>query len=318
MRGAALPALTWLPPQASTVAAEVDRVLYVVLGISAFFLLLVTVLGAIFVWRYRERRQPQPGAAPSGNLPLEIAWTVVPLLLVVWIFWVGFEVFVDMATPPRDAYEILVTGQKWTWLFTYPNGYVDQNLHVPADRTVRLVMSSEDVIHSFFVPDFRVKQDVIPGRYTKLWFVAPQPGEHQVFCAEYCGTSHSDMLAKVVVHRPEDFDAWLREASDFLNRMGPAEAGALLFRTRGCAQCHSVDGTPGTGPSLAGIFGHAQRLADGTTVVADEDYLRESLLEPTAKVVAGYEPVMPTYRGRLNDREITALVEYLKTLGGSR
>jgi cytochrome c oxidase subunit 2 len=182
------------------------------------------------------------------------------------------------------------------------------------DTAVRLVLSSEDVIHSFFVPSFRVKMDAVPGRYTKSWFRATRPGEYDVFCAEYCGTSHSDMRTAVVVHPPGEFEKWLEGASNLLATLPPAEAGARLYTTRGCAQCHSVDGRSGTGPTLQGLFGHPVPLQGGGSVTADENYLRESLLAPESKVVAGYQPVMPTYKGRLKDGEITAIIEYLKTL----
>jgi cytochrome c oxidase subunit 2 len=222
----------------------------------------------------------------------------------------------DIATPPDNAYEVQVTGQKWNWLFTYPGGYVDPDLHVPVDTPVRLVLSSQDVIHSFFVPAFRIKRDVVPGRYNKTWFQSEKPGSYQVFCAEYCGTSHSTMLAKVVVHEPGQFERWLAEASNFLDKMPPEEAGEKLYLQRGCPQCHSVDGKPSTGPTFAGLFGSSVALSGGGSVGVDEDYIRTSILEPSAQVVAGYEPVMPSFQGRLNDREIDAIIAYLKTLQG--
>jgi cytochrome c oxidase subunit 2 len=308
------PGSLWLPDPASTSAAEVDRVFHLVLNISVFFFALIVFLMVLFVIRYRRRKDQDAEAAPSHSTWLEVTWTIVPLVLVVIIFWQGFRVFLDLATPPANAYEILVTGQKWKWMFTYPNGYVDEKLHVPVDTPIRLVLSSEDVIHSLFVPEFRIKRDAVPGRYNKAWFRATKTGEFDVFCAEYCGTSHSDMLTKVVVHPPGDFEKWLDGASNFLDTASPAEAGSKLFGQRGCLQCHSVDGRPGIGPTLKGVWSHPVALRGGGEVVADENYLRESILEPTAKVVAGYEPVMPTYKGRLKDKEITAVIEYLKTL----
>ena len=210
----------------------------------------------------------------------------------------------------------MVEGQKWNWSFTYPNGYVDANLHVPVDRPVQLVMSSADVIHSLYVPVFRIKQDVVPGRYSKVWFEATEPGEYDLFCAEYCGTSHSDMLALVVVHPPGEFEAWLEQASNFLETMSPVDAGRKLFQVRGCMQCHSMDGSAKTGPTLLGVFGRSENMANGTTLTVDENYIRESILEPNARVVAGFEPVMPTYQGRLKDAEIMAIIEYLKAPEG--
>ena len=209
---------------------------------------------------------------------------------------------------------MLVTAQKWSWQFTYPNGYTDENLHVPVDRPIRLVMQSQDVIHSLYVPAFRIKRDVVPGRYNKAWFEATVPGEYQIFCAEYCGTGHSDMLAKAIVHRPGEFESWLRKASDFLSTMTPEEGGRKLYKIHGCGQCHSTDGSPLTGPTFQGIFGHQVSLAGGGTVKVDENYIRESILNPAAKVVAGFEPVMPTFQGRLEDKEITAVIQYINSL----
>ena len=307
----------WMPPKVSTVAHGVDWLFNFILAISVFFFLLIVVLMVYFIFRYRHREGHAAERSPTHNLGLEITWTVIPLILVIVIFVFGFKGFLDMSTPPANAYEILVEGQKWNWSFTYPNGYVDSNLHVPVNRPIRLVMSSQDVIHSLYVPAFRIKMDVVPGRYSKAWFEATEPGEYDLFCAEYCGTSHSDMIAHVVVHPVGEFERWLEKASDFLETMTPVDAGRKLFQVRGCQQCHSVDGSAKTGPSLLGVFGHEQALADGSTVVADENYIRESILEPQARVVAGYDPVMPTYQGRLNDREIMAVIEYLKSLDGT-
>jgi cytochrome c oxidase subunit 2 len=307
----------WMPPRVSTVAHHVDWLFNFILAISVFFFLLIVVLMVVFVIRYRRREGQQAEVSPSHNMALELTWTVIPLILVVVIFFFGFRGFLDMTTSPANAYEILVDGQKWNWRFTYPNGYVDSNLHVPVQRPVRLVMTSADVIHSLYVPAFRIKSDVVPGRYSKAWFEATEPGQYELFCAEYCGTSHSDMIAQVIVHPPGEFEKWLEEASNFLETMTPVEAGFKLYQIRGCQQCHSVDGSAKTGPTLLGVFGHTQALADGSSIVADENYIRESILEPAAKVVAGYEPVMPTYQGRIKDEEITAIIEYLKSLSGT-
>jgi cytochrome c oxidase subunit II len=305
----------WMPSQASTAAPAVDALFFFIFWIAVFFFLLIVGLGVLFVVRYRQRESREhPEASPTHNTRLELTWTLIPLAIVIGIFGWGFKVYLDMNVPPANAYEILVTGQKWKWLFTYPNGHVDENLHVPVDVPVRLVLTSEDVIHGFFIPAFRVKKDVVPGRYNKTWFRATKPGEYQLFCSLYCGTSHSDMLAKVVVHEPGGFERWLEEASNFLATLSPAEAGARLFLARGCAQCHSVDGKAGVGPTLLKLFGSHVPLKSGDAVTADEDYIRESILEPQAKIVAGFEPVMPTFKGKLKDQEITAVIEYMKTL----
>jgi len=308
----------WLPRQGSTTAAGVDSLFHAVTWISIFFFALITTVMLYFVWKYRARPGHEATPSTDHNRPLEITWTVIPLAIVIWIFWEGFTGFLDLATPPQNAYEIQVLGQKWKWLFTYPNGVVDDNLHVPPGEPVRLVMTSQDVIHSFYVPDFRIKHDAVPGRYDKAWFQATAPGEYQIFCAEFCGTSHSDMLAKVVVHTSRGaFDRWLSDAGNFIDKLPPDklwEGGLKLFNQRGCRQCHSADGTTGIGPSFKGIWGHEQPLKGGGSAIVDENYLRESIVNPQAKIVAGFEPVMPTFQGRLKDKEITAIIEYIKTL----
>jgi cytochrome c oxidase subunit 2 len=307
----------WLPAQASDAAPSVDRLFSFIFWLSLFFFALIVVLMIIFVVRYRRREGVEPEPSPSHNMALEVTWTTIPLLLVMVIFAWGFKVYLDMSTPPANSYEIQVTGQKWKWLFTYPTGHVDENLHVPVDQPVRLVMTSEDVIHSFYVPAFRIKRDVVPGRYSKVWFRATEVGEFQVFCAEYCGTGHSDMLAKVIVHEPGGFEKWMDEAANMFKTMTPVQVGEKLYRLRGCAQCHSTDGKAGVGPTFQNVFGHHVELKTGGAIVADENYVRESILEPQAKIVAGFEPVMPTFKGKLSDREISAIIEFLKSLSGT-
>jgi len=308
----------WLPRQGSTSAAGVDYLFNAVTAISIFFFVLITVALFYFVWKYRARPGHEARESAVHNQRLEITWTVIPLLIVVWIFWEGFTGFLNLQMPPENAYEVQVLGQKWKWLFTYPNGVVDDNLHVPPDEPIRLVMTSQDVIHSLYIPDFRIKRDAVPGRYEREWFQALEPGEYQIFCAEYCGTSHSAMLSKVIVHRSRpEFDKWLADAGNFLDKLPPEklwEGGQKLYNQRGCKQCHSVDGVAGIGPTFKGIWGHKQPLKDGTQILVEENYVRESILNPQAKIVAGFEPVMPTYQGRLKDKEITAIIAYLKTL----
>jgi cytochrome c oxidase subunit 2 len=308
----------WLPRQGSTVAPRVDGLFMAITWISIFFFVLITVALMYFVWKYRARPGHEAEPSETHNRTLEVTWTVIPLLIVIWIFWEGFTGALDMSTPPQNAYEVQVLGQKWKWLFTYPNGVVDENLHVPPGTPVRLVETSQDVIHSLFVPEFRIKRDAVPGRYETQWFQADVPGEYQIFCAEYCGTQHSTMLAKVIVHRSApEFERWLADAANFIDKLPPEklwEGGEKLYAQRGCKQCHSLDGTAGIGPSFKGIWGHQQSLRDGSSVLVDENYVRESILNPQAKVVAGFEPVMPTFQGRLKDKEITALIEYLKHL----
>jgi cytochrome c oxidase subunit 2 len=303
-----------LPVEGTAQAGEVDRLFNFVLGISVLFFLIVLVLMVLFVVRYRRRRGEQAVESPSHNTILEVTWTAIPVLVVLVIFAWGFKLYLDINTVPEDAYEVQVTGQKWKWLFTYPNGHVDENLHVPVATPIRLVMTSEDVIHGFFIPAFRIKHDVVPGRYAKLWFKASEPGDYQIFCTQYCGAGHSEMLAKVVVHPPGGFESWLATEANILAKLPPAEAGERLYRMRGCAQCHSVDGKAGIGPTFLGLVDQPVPLTTGGSVPADENYIRESIVDPQAKIVAGFQPVMPTFKGRLKDQEITAIIEYLKTV----
>ncbi len=310
-------ATIWMPPQSSTISGEVDWLFNFILGISVVFFVLIVVVMMVFVVKYR-RREGRETASPSASnsVFLEMAWMAISIVVVVIIFFFGFKSYLNISTPPANAYEIQVAGQKWDWSFTYPNGYVDQDLHVPADRPVELVMTSVDVIHSFYVPAFRVKKDVVPGRYTNVWFEATKPGEYNIFCAEYCGTGHSDSSAMVIVHPSGEFGPWLEKASNFLLTMTPEEGGRKVYEIRGCQQCHSVDGSPRTGPTFFKVFGKEETLADGSIITVDENYIRESVLEPNAKVVAGFEPVMPTYQGRLRDDEIAALTAYFRSLDG--
>jgi cytochrome c oxidase subunit 2 len=308
----------WLPERASSGAGEVDFLFYFIFWIAVFFFALIVAVAVFFLIRYRRREGRESEPSPHHNAALEITWSVIPIVLVIIIFYFGFKGFLDMATPPEGAYEIQVTGQKWKWFFTYPNGHVDEELHVPVDEPVKLVLTSEDVIHSLYIPAFRLKRDAVPGRYNRTWFRATQAGQYPLLCAEYCGTGHSDMLTWAVVHEPGGFETWLEKASNFLDTLSPADAGERLVKVRGCAQCHSVDGAAGIGPTFLNLFGHTQPLHDGSQVTVEENYVRESILEPMAKIVAGYDPVMPTYKGKLTDREITAIIAYLKSLSEAK
>lgn len=305
----------WMPPEASTVARSVDSLFNLILGISAFFFILIVVLMVLFVIRYRARRVEEEALSQTEhNTPLELTWTGIPLLLVVVIFWLGFKGYLNMTTPPGDSYQVQVTAQKWSWLFSYPNGVTDGELHVPVDQPVKLVMSSQDVLHSLFVPSFRIKMDVLPGRYTTAWFRATKTGHFQIFCTEYCGKGHSDMLSMVHVYPKAEFDQWMEKAGNFVDTMPPVEAGAVVYKKYGCKQCHTIDGASSTGPTFKGLFGHVQALQGGGSVTVDENYVRESVLEPNAKVAAGFEPVMPTFKGRMRDKELNVLIEYVRSL----
>jgi len=288
-------------------------VFYLILTVCAFFFLLVVGIGILFIVLYRRR----PGREAEGTVTqhnlLEVTWSVIPSAIVIIIFYEGFVAYMAMQAAPPNSYEVSVKAQKWNRFFTYPNGYTDGDLHVPAEEPIKLIMSSEDVIHSLSIPAFRVKMDCVPGRYTYVWFRCDEPGSYGLYCTEYCGDSHYDMQAHVIVHEPGEFQAWLQKAANFLQEMPPAEAGEYLF-TRRCTQCHSNDGTVTTGPTLKGIFGQTHAMLDGNSVLVDENYIRESIMDPQAKVRKGFQPVMPTFKGILSDDEITYLIAYIKTL----
>jgi cytochrome c oxidase subunit II len=304
-----------MPAQASTLAPGVDGLFWFITAVDIFFFLLIATLLLVFVKRYRRRSPDEVTPHITHNQKLEVVWTTLPLLLVIGIFFWGFHGFMSARIAPANAIEIQVKAKKWVWEFEYPDGMRSLNsLHVPVNRPVRLVMMSDDVIHSFFVPTFRVKMDVLPRRYTELWFQPTQAGAHQVFCTEYCGKGHSDMLARVHVDDEATYQKWLVEGDEEIQKMPLPELGKLTYENAGCATCHSLDGSRGQGPSWKGIFGATHTFADGTTGVVDENYIRESVLEPHAKVVQGFEPVMPTYKGLLRDRQVLGVIEYIKQM----
>lgn len=303
-----------LPPARSTFAGETDALFNFINVVSLILLVGITIAMIYFAIKYRRRSEDETTPLITHHAGLEITWSIIPLILVLIVFAWGFRGYMNHSTPPSDSYEVRVVAASWRWDFIYENGYVSTNeLHVPKDRPVRLVMSSDDVIHSFYVPDYRVKRDVIPNRYTQVWFEATSLDTSTVFCTEYCGTAHSDMLADVIVHEQEDFDDWLANAASATDDMDPAELGEQLIGQQGCETCHSTDGSAGVGPSFQGLFGSERTMDDGSTVTADENYIRESLLEPNTRVVEGYQPVMPTF-AQLNDRQLDAIIEYLKTI----
>jgi cytochrome c oxidase subunit 2 len=305
----------WFTQPGSTSAHGVDWLYYFVLAISVFFFALVVLIMAGILIKYRARH-PEAAAQSKAthHLMLETFWTIVPLLLVMVIFYFGFVIFLDLEVRPQETYDIQVIGQKWKWQFVYPNGHIDDVLHVPIEKPTHLIMTSEDVLHDVFIPDFRIKMDVIPGRYTHLWFQPTVLGKHLLFCAEYCGKDHSQMNTEVVVHEPGKFDVWLREIEAAEDNLPPVQRGAKLYQSRGCAQCHTIDGKTSTCPTFFNLFGSTAQIKGAGSVVVDENYIRESVLEPQAKIVEGFAPVMPTYAGRLSDKDITGLIEYIKTL----
>lgn len=304
-----------LPPAASTVAHEVDSLYGFTLYTSIFFFLLITIGTLYFAFKYRRRGKAGLTYGVDHNLALEIVWTAIPSLILLFVFVWGFKLYLKMAIVPKDAMQIKVTGQKWFWSFDYPNGATTVNeLVVPIGKPVHLLMSSKDVIHSFFVPAFRNKFDVVPNRYTQMWFEPTQTGEFHMFCTEYCGTKHSEMVGKVKVMQSAEYEAWLQNAGNANTSMPLKDLGAKLYTDKACFTCHSIDGSKVIGPTFKGAFGRTEKFADGSQVKVDENYIRESVLTPQKRIVEGYQPVMPTYQGVLKDREIDALIEYIKSL----
>ncbi|MGH7429015.1 MAG: cytochrome c oxidase subunit II [Candidatus Methylomirabilaceae bacterium] len=299
------------PEQASTVAGRVDTLYFFLVAVAVLFSTLIFVLVGYFAVKYRRRSDAEWPRPIPGDHRLELLWTAVPLGITMIMFGWGANLYVTMFRPPAEALEISVVGKQWMWKFQHPGGQREINaLHVPTGRPVKLLMTSEDVIHSFFVPAFRIKMDVLPGRYTTTWFEATKAGAYHSFCAEYCGTQHSGMIGQVVALTPAHYERWLAGGAP---AESPASAGARLFQQLGCDTCHRAD-TRARGPSLDDLFGTRVRMRDGATVVADEGYLRESILSPNARIVAGYQPVMPTFRGQISEEGLLQIVAYIKSL----
>jgi cytochrome c oxidase subunit 2 len=302
-----------MPERGSDIAARVDTLFYFVLAVSAFFSLLIAGLIFYFGVKYRRRSPDEVGLTDKAPASLEVLWSIVPLGFVLLFFGWGADVYFAIFRPPADAVQYFAVGRQWMWKFQHPDGRSEINdLHVPVGQAVKLTMTSEDVIHSFYVPEFRVKSDVVPGRYTTIWFRASAPGTYRLFCAEYCGGEHSKMIGRVIAMDPSRYEAWL---SGGRTGMSAVASGEALFNSKGCPTCHRPD-TAARAPILAGLFGKTVELQGGATVTADEGYFRESILEPAAKVVAGYQPVMPTYKGQLNEDEIIQILMYIRSQRG--
>jgi cytochrome c oxidase subunit 2 len=299
------------PEAASTMAPRVDALYFALIGLAAFFSLLIAGLIVFFAIKFRRRSPREIGRNIHENNLLEVTWTVVPLMITMGIFVWGARIYVAMSTPPRETLNIYVVGKQWMWKFQHLDGQREINeLHVPAGRDIKIIATSEDVIHDFFVPAFRVKADVIPGRYVTIWFRPTKPGRYRLFCAEYCGTKHSGMTGEVVVMDAPEYQAWL---SGGASQLTLTEEGQQLFTDLACITCHRAD-LQGRGPVLEGVFGNAVTLQNGQKVIADEAYVRESILNPAAKIVAGYQPIMPTFQGQVSEEQLLALVEYVKSL----
>lgn len=304
-----------LPDAASTLASEVDTLFNFVNVLSV--LIFVGVIGAMFYFivRYRHRRgTPHTPNPLKENIYVETGWILVPLILSMVIFTWGFKLYLKLNVVPANAYEVQVVAKQWLWEFTYPDGTKSTSeLHVPVDTPVKLLMSSQDVLHSFFVPAFRIKFDVLPDRYTSVWFEATKEGEFSLQCTEYCGLQHSGMLGTVVVHSQRGFNEWLESSVDY-STLPPAEYGEILYNEQNCNACHTLDGTGAIAPSFQGLFGKTEQIDDGSSVLVDENYLRESIIDPGAQIVAGYQNAMPGIYGSLSAEQLDALIAFIKSV----
>jgi cytochrome c oxidase subunit 2 len=300
------------PLQASTIAREVDQLHFALTGLTLFFTVAIFLTIFYFMVKYRRRSPDQRPEGITNSVPLEVTWTVIPALICVGLFVWGSSLYFANAKTPQGAMEIFVTGRQWMWKIQHPEGKREINeLHVPVGRPVTLTMTSEDVIHDFFVPAFRIKKDVLPGRYTSLWFTATETGRYHLFCAQYCGAFHAGMGGWVIVMTQSDYETWLNSDT---SGQTMESAGETVFQERGCMDCHLTDGS-GRGPSLQGLFGKPIRLGTGETVTANEAYLREAILHPDPKNVPGFQTAMPSYQGQLTDEQILDLIAYLRSLG---
>lgn len=322
--------LFWFPEQASTVAPISDLVFHFITWVSIFFFVLITALTIWFAARYNTGGKTKAESSTTHNTPLELAWTIIPLILVIAMFYVGMEGYLDMRRPPAGSYEVNVTAQRWSWTFSHRNGCTESELWVPVNRPVRLIMSSQDVLHALFIPAFRVKQDIVPGRLIDLWFQATEVGDYDLYCAEYCGKDHSQMVTRVHVVTEDELEAHLQECADWAKNM-PDEhlyVGAAQRIYGRCSSCHSLDGRDGTGPTWRGlwvdgkvrdrVFTDGSELPNlvgpGKMFETYEDYLRQSILNPQQKIVMNFTGAMPTFRGQLKERELLGIIDFMKRL----
>ncbi len=305
----------FFPQQASEQAAQVDAIYFFLVAVSGFFAALIAILVVAFAFKFHRKRHDQVGDAIHGSIALELLWTIIPLGITMIMFVWGAQLFFHLTRPPKGAMEIYIVGKQWMWKAQHMDGAREINeLHVPVGRAVKLIMGSEDVIHSFFIPEFRVKADVIPGRYNTMWFTASKPGKYHIFCTQYCGTKHSAMIGWVTALGPSDYQAWLSGGSTTGTM---ADAGEKLFSSLACNSCH-LDTGQGRGPVLKGAYGKPVELEGGATVTMDDAYIRESILTPQAKVVRGFQPVMPPFQGLVSEEQLLQLIAYVKSLGTSQ
>jgi len=304
--------IPFIPESASTVSGKVDALYFYLSGVTVFFTLLISGVLIFFVIKYRRRTAFEIPRPIAGSHKLETLWSVIPFIIAMSMFAWGAQVYFENSRPPKNANEVYVVGKQWMWKIQHSTGQREINeLHVPVGRKIKLIMTSEDTIHDFFIPAFRIKADVLPGKYTTQWFEATKPGTYHLFCAEYCGMNHSGMIGSVIVMQPADFDNWL---SGNASQQSPAVAGQQLFQSLGCVSCHGANGEGGRGPGLVGLFGSKVFLTNNQTLTADEAYIRESIENPSAKIVSGFNPIMPTFQGQVTPEQLIQIMSYIKSL----
>lgn len=301
------------PPRASTGAGQVDALYIFLVVVSGVMIVLIFLSVLVFAIKYRRKNANETPKAIHGSVALEITWSVLPFLVMMVMFAWGTKLYFDNYTPPDGTLDVYVTGKQWMWKVQYPSGQREiDELHVPVGRPVKVILASEDVIHSFYIPSFRVKHDVVPGSYQTFWFQPTLPGRYHIFCAEYCGTNHSRMIGWVTVMQPAEYERWLAATSTGDSMV---DLGEKLFGQYGCSTCHAMQAGAGRSPTLVDLYGHPVQLADGSTVVADEAYIRESILFPNRKIVKGYAPnVMPVFQGQLDEEQLLQMIVYIKSL----
>ena len=314
MSGVFIAQFQFFPEQASKTAGQVDTLLICLVLVTGTITFGIAAVMIFFLAKYRKRVAADRTPPKSGSLPVEVTWSVIPFFIFLGFFGWGAKIYFDESAVPKNAMEVHVIGKQWMWKLEHLQGKREINqLHVPLGQTVKLMMTSEDVIHSFFMPAFRIKEDVLPGRYTTQWFEATRVGTYPIFCAQYCGTNHALMIGQVIVMTPTDFAAWLKTGRETVS---VAQRGERLFHSFGCSGCHAAQ-TAVRAPLLEGIYGSQVPLADGRIVHADERYLRDCILIPNTQVVAGFDPVMPSFQGRISEDELFAIITYLKSIGSS-
>jgi cytochrome c oxidase subunit II len=314
MSGVFIAQFQFFPEQASKMAGQVDMLLIWLVWVTGAVTLGIAAVTIFFLAKYRKRATADRTPPKSGSLPVEVTWSVIPFFIFVGFFGWGAKIYFDESEVPKNAMEVHIIGKQWMWKLEHMQGKREINeLHVPLGQTVKLVMTSQDVIHSFFLPAFRIKEDVLPGRYTTQWFQASKLGTYRIFCAQYCGTNHALMIGQVVVMTPTDFSAWLKTGRETVS---VAQRGEQLFHSFGCSGCHAAQAAV-RAPLLEGIYDSQVPLADGRIVHADERYLRDCILLPNTQIVAGFDPVMPSFQGRISEDDLLAIITYLKSIGSS-